>query len=307
MTIFGLDASHHQGALDFARFRQESGIEFVFLKATEGDSFVDDEFADNLRRVLAAGQLYAAYHYQRSTASAAAQIDNIRRVVPGDVPVILDVEAGSGNVGLTRELVTRLRAIGYRVPLTYLPRWYWQQLGSPDLIGLPPLWSSRYPDNTAGTLLDEYADVPVGYWTGYGGLPVAVLQFTSSGRLPGYAGNLDLNAYPGTRDGLAALLFGVQPTPAPAELEEENGVKTFYVKGDSTGQMTLPGHTNLKWGDAVFLVEATVDGLHRRHVSADELAASGATPVQRPQAWVDSIPFGEKQGLFWWETPASTT
>jgi lysozyme len=308
MVLFGLDASHHQGTLDFARMRQESGIEFVFLKATEGSTFVDSEFAANLRRAQAAGQLTAAYHYQRSNASAADQVANIRRVVPTGVPVILDVEANSGNVALTFDIVARLRAVGYRVPLTYIPRWYWQQTGSPSLVGLPPLWSSRYPDNVAGSVLEEYADVPASYWTGYGGLPVAVLQFTSSGRLPGYSGNLDLNAYQGTRAGLSALLFG---TPVPTTTtEEDDDVKTFYVHGDGTGVMgaTAPkGYENTKWGDAVFHVDSTADGMRRRHVSEHEWAcveANGAKAVQRPQAWVDTIPWGSQPGLFYWEQPA---
>ncbi|WP_205669350.1 glycoside hydrolase family 25 protein [Amycolatopsis suaedae] len=208
MVLFGLDTSHHQrGNPDLARARAE-GIEYILLKATEGSTFRDPRFQATLRRARDVGMLVAAYHYQRP-GSAAAQVDTIRSMVPTDVPVIPDVEAGSGSVSLTRELVDRLRAAGYTVPLLYLPRWYWQQIGSPTLAGLPPLWSSRYPDNQQGTVLDEYADVPGHYWNGYGGLDVAVLQFSSSGRVAGY-GPLDLNAFRGTRDQLAALLGGGQ-------------------------------------------------------------------------------------------------
>jgi lysozyme len=212
LVIHGIDVSHHQGStLDFSRFRQESGIEFAFLKATEGAGFVDSEFTNNLRRAKAAGMLVAAYHYQRADASIGDQVANVRHLVPLECPVILDVEANSGSVAMTRGLVEALNLTGYRVPLSYIPRWYWQQIGSPDLRGLPPLWSSRYPDNLPGSPADEYADVPASYWAGYGGLSVAVLQYTSSGRIPGYSGNLDLNAYQGTRAGLQALLYGMQP------------------------------------------------------------------------------------------------
>lgn len=217
MVFFGLDASHHQGELDFARFRSESGIRFAFLKATEGSTFVDSDFANNLVKARNAGMLVAAYHYVRSSASVLAQVANVRRVVPRDVPVIPDVEANSGGIQLTRDFINELRSVGYRVPLVYLPRWYWQQIGSPSLSGLPPLWSSRYPDNVAGSLTDEWVDVPASYWNGYGGLPVAVLQFTSSGNLPGYAGSLDLNAYPGTYDQLSVQLgYGSEDIVATA-------------------------------------------------------------------------------------------
>lgn len=207
MVTFGLDISHHQDlGLNLAQARRES-IEFVFIKATEGATFYDPEFAPNLAEARAAGQLVAAYHYLKSNASAAAQVANVARVVPKSVPIIPDVEANSGGVALVREFVDKLRAAGYRVPLLYLPRWYWQQLGSPDLRGLPALWSSRYPDNVVGTLGSEWAAAPASYWNGYGGLPVAVLQFTSSARVAGHQ-PLDANAFNGTRDQLAIVLGG---------------------------------------------------------------------------------------------------
>ncbi|MFC3453988.1 glycoside hydrolase family 25 protein [Amycolatopsis speibonae] len=207
MITFGLDISHHQDlALDLAQCRRD-GCEFVFLKATEGATFTDSEFAANLAEARAAGLLVAAYIYQRAGVSAAAHVERVKAVVPRDVPVIPDVEAGSGSLALTRDLINGLRAAGYRVPLLYLPVWYWRELGSPSLGGLPPLWSSRYPDNIVGTLADEWANVPAHYWNGYGGLPVAVLQFTSSSRIAGHQ-PLDANAFRGTRAELAALLGG---------------------------------------------------------------------------------------------------
>lgn len=205
MTILGIDISHHQGSFDVERAARE-GIDFFIFKATEGSGFTDSRFAENVAKARKTGKPFAAYHYQRSGVSAAAQVAHISRVVPRDIPVIPDVEAGSGTVSLTRDIVARLRAAGYRVPLLYLPRWYWQQIGSPSLAGLPPLWSSRYPDNVIGDIRDEYADVPPHFWDGYGGLRVAVLQFTSSARVAGRA-PIDGNAYRGTLAELRSL-FG---------------------------------------------------------------------------------------------------
>lgn len=203
----GLDVSHHQGAsLDFEAFARE-GVQFVFVKATEGASFQDPQFAANAARAAAAGLIVAAYHYLRDNASAAAQVANIVRTVPKSMPVIPDVEANSGGIKLVRDFVTQLQAAGYRVPLTYLPRWYWQQIGSPDLSGLPSLWSSHYPDNVQGSLSSELAKIPASYWNGYGNLGVTVLQYTSSAVVAGRA-PLDANAYIGTRDQFAAMLTG---------------------------------------------------------------------------------------------------
>ncbi|WP_116200740.1 glycoside hydrolase family 25 protein [Amycolatopsis circi] len=204
--LYGIDISHHQGgAFDLRRTRAE-GFDFAFLKATDGTGWVDPQFGRNLGEARGAGLLVAAYHYQRGNASAAAQVDTITRTVPRDVPVIPDVEKDGGNLALTRDIVARLRGAGYTVPLVYVPRWYWRDtLGSPALDGLPPLWSSRYPDMKGGYASQIYERVPANYWDGYGGAGVEVLQFTSSATVAGHT-PVDANAYRGTRDQLAALL-----------------------------------------------------------------------------------------------------
>lgn len=282
---FGLDISHHQGAFDLSRAARE-GIAFVILKATEGSGFIDSRFAENLANARRAGMLVAAYHYQRAGVSAAAQVAHVERVVPKNVPVIPDVEANSGGLDLVRDVVTRLRGVGYQVPLLYLPRWYWQQIGSPGMGGLPPLWSSRYPDNLPGTIPDEWVDVPAHYWDGYGGLPVAVLQFTSSASVAGRQ-PIDANAYRGTRAQLAALLNGSSD-------EEDDMVR--FLKGDS--QVPIPGTDNV-YGDMVFKVEYAHD---RPEIAVRTLVpngnepgfrafiASGGTVHEIPQAVLDAIP-----------------
>lgn len=269
MVLFGLDVSHHQGSsLDFAAFRRE-GIEYVILKATEGSGFVDSQFSNNLVKARAAGLLVAAYHYVRSNVTPAAQVANVKRVVPPDVPVIPDVEANSGTVmPHTTDFVGQLRANGFRVPAVYIPRWYWNQLGNPVMagFGLPPLWSSRYPDNVVGSLGDEYADVPAHYWNGYGGLDVVLLQFTSSARVAGRS-PLDGNAFLGTREELAALFgYGVPL---------EGNMRNLIIGEEPSGKVWVG------------------DGILRRHVTSEtELAdlrhwitaSGGNATVNKPWA-----------------------
>lgn len=217
--IWGYDVSHYQPNFDHYRARRE-GFDFAILKATEGDSYVDNRFARHLNDARGAGMIVAAYHYVRSGASAASQADRIARVVPRDVPVILDVEQGAGGIGLTRDLNARLNAMGYRTPLLYLPQWYWQQIGRPDLRGLPPLWYSRYPNNNGGTasgIWNANATWLDQFWGGYGGLWVEVLQFTSSASIAGNTPT-DANAYRGTREQLAALFSGGAIPPPPIDL-----------------------------------------------------------------------------------------
>lgn len=100
--------------------------------------------------------------------------------------------------------------------------------------------------------------------------------------------------------------YGQNPNPNPPavfQVEEEDEMKTMYVHGDAEGFMPAP-HETTTWGDAVFIVEATADGLKRRHVSQEEwhaASAAGAVLSKHSQEWIDSIPFGTTAGLFWWE------
>jgi lysozyme len=263
-VTFAIDVSHHQSrSLDLAQTRRD-GCELAILKAGEGNTLVDSDFAPNLAEARAAGQLVAAYWYQRSAATAAQHVAKIKEVVPLGVPVILDVEANSGSVALTRDLVAQLRAAGYRVPLLYLPRWYWQQIGSPSLAGLPPLWSSRYPNNTVGLLASEWAEVPASYWHGYGGLDVALLQFTSSAKIAGYA-PLDASAFRGTRTELAALLNQQDWMDMATEQEiakaVETGVFNALNRFVQSNEVRWDGSN---WADCVLQTRNSVVGLQEQ-------------------------------------------
>jgi len=227
--IFGMDVSHHQGGNPDMRAAAADGIQFVFIKATQGAAFVDDRFTANLVAARQAGMLVAAYHYVTAADSIASQVANVRRVIPADIPVIPDVEANSGDIPRVKTFVGLLQQAGYRVPLSYVPRWYWSQLGQPDLRGLPPLWSSRYPDYVERPLNQAAAQIPATYWNGYGGLDVAVLQFTSSARIGGYA-PVDANAYRGTRQQLAQLLQGAKEVPRVKDkLVREKGKTAVWI------------------------------------------------------------------------------
>ncbi|GGM75447.1 hypothetical protein GCM10012275_52640 [Longimycelium tulufanense] len=205
--LFGVDVSNHQRHFDFHRARAE-GYDFAILKCSEGSTFRDGMFHTHLRNARAAGIMVAAYHYQRS-APASAQADLIVSMVPREVSVAVDVEEGSGGVNITRALITELQHRGYRVPLLYLPRWYWDRLGRPSLAGLPPLWASWYPDNTVRHGETGLALIPEHVWNGYGGLDVVLLQFTSSGAVADHPqGRIDLNAYRGSHEQCAVLLGG---------------------------------------------------------------------------------------------------
>lgn len=209
-TTYGWDVSNYQADLTEQHFRngKNEGIEFSIALATDGTGFQNFMFSRQLDWGRKVGMLTSAYHYVRD-ASISQQITNIKRTVPLDCPVIPDAEHGSGGINVLDSIVSALLNEGYTVPLEYLPRWYWQIIGSPWLGNRPrKLWASWYPDYVRRNKENGAAMLPSSVWNGYGGQAVAITQFTSSGAAAGYGRALDLNKFRGTRDELAALLGG---------------------------------------------------------------------------------------------------
>jgi GH25 family lysozyme M1 (1,4-beta-N-acetylmuramidase) len=205
-VILGIDLSHHKPG---ANIRQvvDGGYNFVILKATEGDSFIDSAFTGYLQQCRDLGVPVAAYHYYRISDSMMSQVSLVEKVVPKDVPIILDIERGSGSaVGNWRGMIQELVRRGYNSPLVYIPRWYWMEIGSPSLEGFPPLWASRYVDGI-GTGHDLFARVKSSMWSGYGNNFVGMIQFTSSGEVPGCPPRIDVNCFTGNINDLNDL-FG---------------------------------------------------------------------------------------------------
>lgn len=81
-----------QGEIDWRAVRAD-GIEFSWIKATDGAAGVDQRFAENWSGALFAGLSRGAYHFMRA-GSGRAQAEHFLRVYPGggELSVALDME-----------------------------------------------------------------------------------------------------------------------------------------------------------------------------------------------------------------------
>lgn len=209
MTIFGVDIHPtYQAGISIEEIRAE-GFDFMACKVSESTTVYDSQ--DWLRRGKACGLLCLGYHYLRPGNEAGQAMVFANQLARAGVPGMLDVESGSGDVNNVRAFLSAAAGFGASVPLLYLPHWYWQQIGSPDLAGLPALWASSYV-SASGFASAMYGAVLTSMWNGYGGLNVTVLQFTDKANVAGR--QIDADAYQGSRDQLATLL-GAAPVPVP--------------------------------------------------------------------------------------------
>lgn len=220
--LFGADVSHHQNSLPPAALANLSFLIARTAQAKGGkyNTTKDLMYGTHKANALRAGLLFSAYFYIGVGLTPQQNVDLHASIEPDrNIPVMLDWEEGSGDGAFLRAVHRAFVANGYRVWSIYGPNWYWKAQGQPSLADLPPLVSSKYPDMVPGPLASEWAAAPASYWNGYGGNTVVMVQFTSSGRINGYNGNLDLNAFRGSRDQLAAL-WGGQATTQPVHEDE---------------------------------------------------------------------------------------
>jgi lysozyme len=98
-TYIGIDVSHHQGKIQWEEVAKEK-IDFVYIKATEGATYIDPCFHYNIKGATDAGLLVGAYHYFRMTSGATEQFHNFKKALKGYnislVPMI-DVETSDGK------------------------------------------------------------------------------------------------------------------------------------------------------------------------------------------------------------------
>jgi len=209
VTFFYPDVSNHNAGLVI-----QPGTVAVCAKASEGVDYRDPTYPGFRSQVSKVGGLFMAYHWTWC-ANIAAEAYNAFGMVGPDTPMMWDVENTSRlqSVSGILALTDAYRKLGGLVTLCYLPRWYWQRMGSPDLRPLRDaglrLVSSNYT---------SYADGGVG-WDTYGGWAPYVWQYTD--RQP-YGGKLvDFNACQDSFANFAATVTRGLFTGGSTDMSEE--------------------------------------------------------------------------------------
>ncbi|MDR0999846.1 MAG: hypothetical protein LBL96_03455 [Clostridiales bacterium] len=81
-SVDGLDVSHHQGKIDWEKVDKK--YQFIFVKATEADDFVDNRFYENVAGIKDTQRMLGAYHFFRFDYTGLEQADNYINTV-GDI------------------------------------------------------------------------------------------------------------------------------------------------------------------------------------------------------------------------------
>jgi lysozyme len=197
--VQGIDVSHLQQTIDWTQVRQ-AGPLFAFMKASDGITWTDPEFAINWSGAAAAGLLRGAYHFYETNDDPTAQAENflsVVQLVPGDLPPVVDIETmkSGGSAGqVVQDLQTWLNVVEQatgRVPMIYTNDSFWNSLGT-SAFGGYPLWIAEYGVQSP--------KLPSG-WTSW-----AFWQYSESGTVAGISTTVDLDVFSGSLAELEALV-----------------------------------------------------------------------------------------------------
>lgn len=187
----GIDISSYQAELD-------TGIvpsDFVIIKATEGTNYINPTWEEQAKQTLQAGKLLGLYHFA-STGNPISEADFFISTIKdyvGKALLNLDFEAEAinawGNVGASQFLNRVKEKTGIN-PTIYMSAAVTRQFNWSTISNSNALWVAQY----ASTSPTGYQSEPWSDGKGYGAWSSAAIhQYSSSGTLMNWNGQLDLN------------------------------------------------------------------------------------------------------------------
>jgi lysozyme len=206
-AIHGIDVSKYQGDIDWSAVKA-SGVQFVWIKATEGGDHADEKFTANWAGAKMAGVPHGAYHFVYWCRPPNEEVSWFEQNVPVEddsLPPVLDVEATPTSQTCHRHLERESAIADMRVMLEEMERHYHRR---------PVIYTSV--DFFEAILSDgAFSDYPI--WVRstkhhpavrYGARKWNFWQYQSDGATPGIVGHVDQNAFYGNYDQWQAFLDG---------------------------------------------------------------------------------------------------
>lgn len=232
MTLNGIDISWYQRGINVAAVPAD----FVIVKATEGTGYTNPCFRIQAAETLNSGKLLGIYHYISggSWQAEAEYFVNAVKDYVGRAVLALDFESGDnsayGDTAYLQQCAQTVYNLTGVHPLLYGSQRDYGRLAAVGNATNCGLWIAQYKNyDHIG-----YQDTP---WN-EGAYSCAIRQYSSSGALPGYGGNLDLNKFYGDAAAWQSYAKSDKQTqeqqqaaqvPAVSEITHDGDISTVYV------------------------------------------------------------------------------
>lgn len=207
-TTRGIDVSYYQETINWPKVKA-SGVEFAFVRISDGLYFDDPMFASNWASAKSSNVLRGAYQFFRPEQDPREQADVLIDALvgdPGELPPVIDVEDEGGQrpaeiARLVKIWLARVRErLGVDAIVYTGPAFWRDSVGGADVER--PLWIAHYTS--------ACPQIPPP-WTSW-----MFWQYTASGRVPGIYGPVDLDVFRGTLDELRGTMMMAAASAARA-------------------------------------------------------------------------------------------
>ena len=234
MKLKGIDVSHHQGKIDWDKVKSQ--IDYAILSVGYGDNITsqdDKQFHRNAKECTRLGIPFGVYIYSYATsiAQAKSEADHVLRLIKGyklDYPVYLDLEDGPTTGKCSNKLIADMAEVfcnaiekaGYWAGIYANTSWFTNKL-TDSRFNKWVKWVAQY--NTTCTYKSKHD-----MW-----------QYSSSGKINGISGNVDMNYcyfdYPGLINSKANITKPAKPKPS-TDSKEENKMDYIIQYSNATDQ-----------------------------------------------------------------------
>lgn len=194
--VHGIDAARFQGRMNWRQVKRQ-GIQFAWLKATEGGDLLDPEFNGNWRAARRAGVALGAYHFYYFCTDPDTQAKWFIKNVPrlrGGMPPVLDLEWNPFSPTCTlRPPAAEVRRVANRF-IKIVERHYQTKV---VVYTTPDFWERNdvarlkrdfWLRSTANHVEKRYGTRGWRFW-----------QYTATGVLDGVEKEIDLNCFNGSQ------------------------------------------------------------------------------------------------------------
>ncbi len=250
-TLDGIDIASYQESLVPSKM---TTTQFIIVKATGGIGYKNPCFKKHADATLKAGKLLGCYHYAREAGCSdtakkeAAYFAEAVKPYIGKAILVLDFEADAVNMGAgwAKEWLDEVYRLTGVKPLLYSYKSCLRALDWSAVAKTYKLWAAQYPDySETGYQKSPWTDsYGFGAWKN-----PTIYQYTSSGKIAGYSGRLDLDIFYGDKAAWQALAKkagavtkavdavkkAVTKTQTVSKVEKMASAAETYAKDDSHG------------------------------------------------------------------------
>lgn len=233
----GIDVSEWQGEIEWDRVRN-SGIKIVYIRASEGDNYIDADAMRNYNGAKENNIKVGFYHYltARSEVEAIKQAEFFVSVVKGlsiDCRLAMDFES-FGNLSvseinlISETFLEEVARLSGKEVIIYSDAYNAAYTFSSQLAKKYPIWVADY-------YVSDPGNGRWGYWDGF--------QYTDEGKIDGIEDYVD-------KDLFTSGVLLADTTPIPEDTADRPGTKSETIivqRGDTLSQIAMEYGTSYEY------------------------------------------------------------